>query len=333
MHNFLSITKPAFVVPPTSATQSSAEGAEAYPNRPIRFIVPFAEGGPADLTVRILAEKLTESWAQPVIIDNKDGVNGIVGSDVAAKAAPDGYTIAFVNSTYFINPSVYRNLPFDPIKDFTPISLFSNSPVVLVANRSIPVNSVDELIAYVKAHPGRLKYTSGGAYGSPSHVAGELFNMMAGIKIPYVASGKGHGAAGAALSDGRDVQLMFDAVLSAMPHIRNGEWRALASTTAQRAKAMPDLPTIAESGVPGYEVSSSQGIVAPAGTPPPIVDKLSREIARIVQSADVKERFFKDGKETTGTTPQAFATYIKTEMEKWAKVVKSAGIKVKDYAN
>ena len=198
-------------------------------------------------------------------------------------------------------------------------------------NPSLPVKSVDELITFVKANPDRLKYTSGGAYGGPSHVAGELFNMTAGVEIAYVPSFKGHAAAGAALSEGRDVQLMFDGVHSAMPHIKSGKWRALAVTTAERTATVPDLPTIAECGLEGYEVSPSMGVLAPAGTPEEIVTRLSSEIAKIVHMPDVKARFHSDGKEPIGSSPQQFAAYIKAEIGKWAKVVKSAGIEVHDF--
>ena len=307
-----------------------APSADAYPNRPLRFIVPFAAGGPADVIVRVLSDKLAEALGQPVNIDNKDGMNGIRGTEICARAAPDGYTIAFVNATHFINPSVYRGLPFDPVNDFAPISLFASSPVVLVAHPTLPVNSVAELISFVKSHPGHLRYTSGGAYGSPSHVAGELFNMMASVDIPYVASSKGHGAAGAALSGGR-VHLLFDAVLSALPHIKSGEWRALAVTTPQRAAALPDVPTITESGLEGYDVSPSAGVVAPPGTPDAVASLLSRTIAKIVHMPDVEARFRSDGKEPLGTTPQQFAAFIRTEIGKWRDVVKHAGIEVKDY--
>jgi tripartite-type tricarboxylate transporter receptor subunit TctC len=188
-----------------------------------------------------------------------------------------------------------------------------------------------QLLDFVRANPGRLKYTSGGAYGSPSHVAGELFNMMAAVNIPYVPSSKGHGAAGTALSSGK-VDLLYDAVVSSLPHIKSGEWRALAVTTPKRAAALPDVPTVAECGLPGYDVGPSTGVVAPAGTPNHIVSLLSRTIAKIMQVPDVQTRFRSDGKETLGTTPEAFRAYIETEIAKWRDVVKHAGIKVKEYA-
>lgn len=308
----------------------SAGGGDAYPNRALRFIVPFAAGGPGDVLARLIGTKLTESWGQPVEIDIKPGINGIVGSAIAAKAAPDGYTIAFAAPTHYINPSIYRNLPFDTLRDFAPVSLITAGTVVLVAHPSVPATSIGELIAYVRANPGRLKYTSGGAYGSPSHLAGAMFNVTAGVDMPYVPSETGHVTAGAALSEGREVQVMYDALLAAMPHIRSGEWRALGVTTAKRSPALHDIPTIAECGLPGYEVSPTSGVLAPAGTPVEIVAKLSKQIARIVQMPDVKSRLQTDGVEPIGSTPEQYAAYIKSEIAKWARVVQDAHIKVQD---
>lgn len=280
------------------------------------------------MLARVLGEKLTESWGQPVTIEIKHGINGIVGSEIAAKAAPDGYTIVIAASAHYINPSIYRKLPFDPVNDFTAVSLVASGPNLIVLNPKVPLQSVRELIEYTKAHPGELKYGSGG-FGSPSHLAGELFNMMAGVKLVHVPY-KGHAFAGVALSEGRECQLMFDAALTAMPHIKSGKWRAIAVTTAKRAGAFPDLPTIAEAGLPGYEVSPAMGVLAPAGTPPAIVHKLSREISRIVHLPGVMASLRRDGAEAVGNTPEEYAAYVKSEIAKWAKVVKNANIEPLD---
>ncbi len=327
MNYLRQLARSAFVTSLVPGEERGA-GAAEYPNRPIRFIVPFAAGGPGDILARILGEKLTASWGQPFNIDIKHGVNGIVGSDIVAKAAPDGYTIAIAASAHYINPSIYRKLPFDPIKDFAAVSLVAGGPNVLVVHPSVEARNLGEFIAYAKAHPGELNYASGG-HGSPSHLAGELFNIMAGVDIRHVPY-KGHAAAGIALSEGREVQLMYDAVFTCISRIKNGDWKALAVTTVKRAASLPDLPTTAEGGLAGYEVSPAMGVLAPAGTPPEIVKRLSAEIAKIVQMPDVKARIRSDGAEPIGNTPEQYAAYIKSEIEKWAKVVKSAGIKVQD---
>ena len=327
MNYFRQLASSAFVTTMVPS-EGRGGGAAEYPNRPIRFIVPFAAGGPGDILARILGEKLTASWGQPVTIDIKHGVNGIVGSEMAAKAAPDGYTIAIAASAHYINPSIYRKLLFDPIKDFAAISSVAGGPNVLVVHPSVPAKSLSEFIAYAKAHPGELKYASGG-HGSPSHLAGELFNIMACVDIKHVPY-KGHAAAGIALSEGRQVQLMYDAVFTCTSHIENGEWKALAVTTSRRTASLPDLPTMAEGGLAGYEVSPAMGVLAPAATPPEIVGRLSTEIAKIVQMPDVKARLRSDGAEPIGNTPEQYVAYIKSEIEKWAGVATSAGIKVQD---
>jgi tripartite-type tricarboxylate transporter receptor subunit TctC len=327
MNYFWRLIKPAFIAPllPSEGHQSSTAG---YPSKPIRFIVPFAPDGPGDMLARVIGKQLTESWGQPVIIDNQHGANGIVGSELATKAAPDGYTIVMAASAHYINPSIYRKLPFDPIKDFAPVSLVASGPNILVVHPSIPADSANELIAFAKSKPGHLKYASGG-HGSPSHLAGELFKIMAGVDIVHVPYA-GHAAAGVALSEGREAQLMFDAVLTAMPHVKTGKWRALAVTTTQRAPGLPDVPTIAESGLPGYEVSPAIGVLAPRGTPEEIVSRLSKEIAKIVQMPDVKGRLQSDGAEPIGNTPEEFAAYIMAEIGKWAKVVMDTGVPIRE---
>jgi tripartite-type tricarboxylate transporter receptor subunit TctC len=327
MNYFWRVTKSAFItmMVPADGHQANAKN---YPNRPIRFIVPFAAGGPGDILARILGQEFTKAWGQPVTIDIKHGLNGITGSDLAAKASPDGYTIAIAASAHYINPSIYRTLPFDPVTDFAPVSLVASGPNVLVVHPSVPAQSLREFIAYAKQHPGRLKYASGG-HGSPSHLAGELFNTIAGVDIPHVPYA-GHAAAGAALSDGREVQLMYDAAFTCMKHVKSGKWRALGVTTPKRASAFPDLPTMIEAGLAGCEVSPAMGVLAPAGTPKEIVDLLSREIARIVNLPEVKAKIRADGGEPIGNAPEQYAAYVKSEIGKWAKVVKDAGIEILD---
>ena len=299
-------------------------GAERYPDRPIRLVVPFAPGGPGDMLGRLLAEKLSAAWGQPVSVECRHGANGITGSDIVAKAAPDGYTLAISASAHYINPSVYRTLPFDPVTSFTPVTLVASGPNVIVLNVDVPINSVAELIEYASAHPGELKYASGG-FGSPSHLAGELFNMMAGVKLIHVPY-KGHAAAGDALTQGKDAQLMFDAALTAMPHLKKKEWKAIAVTTPKRVQAFGDLPTISESGLSGYEVSPAMGVLAPANTPSAIVAKIAAEVARIVRMPDIVASLRADGAEPVGNTPEEYAAYVKSEIRKWQGVVKNAGI-------
>jgi tripartite-type tricarboxylate transporter receptor subunit TctC len=299
-----------------------------YPTKPIRIIVPFPAAGPGDMLARILAERFKASWGQDVEVDIRPGINGIVGSAIGAKAAPDGYTLIIAASAHYVNPSIYRNLPFDPFGDFSPISLVAGGPNVMVFNAAVPLYSVAEVIAYSKANSRKLRYASGG-HGSPSHLAGELFNMIAGtdlVHVPY----HGHAAAGVALSEGKDVQLMFDAVFTCMSHIKNGDWRALAVTTTKRASALPGLPTMVEAGLSGYEVSPAMGLLAPRETPKHIVNQLSAEVARIMRMPEIVERIRGFGAEPMPNSPEQYSDYIKSEIAKWARVVKHAGIEMQN---
>lgn len=294
-----------------------------YPNKPIRFIAPGPAGGPGDMAARLIGQKLTESWGQPLVIENH--VNN-VGLGIAAEAVPDGYTIAMAGGSSYISPSIYRKLPFDPVKDFVPISLVASVFNILVVHPSIPAQSLTELITYAKSNPGRLKYGSSG-HGSAPHIAGELFKKMAGVDIAHVPY-RGHLAAGTAVSEGRDVQLMFDAMPTALPHVRTGKLRAIAVTTAKRVSTIPEIPTISECGLSGYEVNPAMGVLAPIGTPQEIILHVSKEIARIMQMPDVIARFQSDGAEPIGSTPEQFAVYIKSALEKWARVVRDAGVEI-----
>jgi tripartite-type tricarboxylate transporter receptor subunit TctC len=300
--------------------------APAYPTKPIRLVVPFPAGGTTDILARAVAQKLTEAWGQPVIVDNRPGAGGNIGSELVAKAAPDGYTLEMGTvGTHAINASLYAKMPYDHVKDFVPVILIAGVPNVLVVHPSVPVTSVAELIAYAKANPGKLNFASSGS-GTSIHLSGEHFKVMSGVQmtlVPYKGSAP-------AVQDllGGQVQLMFDNLPSALPHIKAGKLRALAVTSAQRAPVLPDVPTIAEAALPGFEASSWFGVLAPAGTSPAIVVKLNAEIAKWLASSEAKEKLQGQGANAAGGPPENFAKHIAAETAKWAKVVKESGAKV-----
>ena len=300
--------------------------AQTYPTKSIRIVVPFPPGGATDMLARDVAQKLTEVWAQPVIVDNRPGAAGNIGSELVAKAAPDGYTLEMGTvGTHAINASLYAKMPYDHVKDFVPVILVASVPNVLVVNPAVPVNSVAELVAYAKANPGKLNFASSGA-GTSIHLSGELFKTMAGVQmthIPYKGSAP-------ALQDliGGQVQLMFDNLPPSLPQIKAGKLRALAVTSAARAPALPDVPTVAEAGLPGFEASSWFGLLAPAGTPPTIVARLNAEVAKWLATPEAKDKLSKQGANAAGGTPEDFVKHIATETAKWAKVVKESGAKV-----
>ena len=300
--------------------------AQAYPTKPIRIVVPFPAGGATDTLARAAAQKLTEAWGQPVVVDNRPGAGGNIGSELVAKAAPDGYTLEMGTvGTHAINASLYAKMPYDHVKDFAPVILVASVPNVLVVNPAVPANSVQELIAYAKANPGKLNFASSGS-GTSIHLSGELFKVMAGVQmthIPYKGSAP-------ALQDliGGQVQLMFDNLPPSLPQIKGGKLRALAVTSTVRAPALPDVPTVAEAGLPGFEASSWFGILAPAGTPPDIIAKLNAEIAKWLASPEAKERMLALGANAAGGSPEDFAKHIAAETVKWQKVVKASGAKV-----
>ncbi|MGT2432059.1 tripartite tricarboxylate transporter substrate binding protein [Cupriavidus basilensis] len=272
---------------------------------------------------RLVGQKMTEAWGQPVVVDNRPGATGIIGTDLVAKSPPDGYMLALVASSHAINPSMVKKLPFDTIKSFEPVVLTHVVPLMLVVSPSLPVKSVKELIAYGKANPGKLSFASSGSGGAP-HFSGELFKSMAGIDmihIPY----KGSTLAHPDLTSGR-VSLMFDTVAAIGPQVKGGKVRPLAVTTARRSSTAPQVPTMAEAGLPGYETSTWGGVLAPAGTPRAVVDKLNAEINKALASPDVRERLQNAGIEPAGGTPAQFASFLQVEMGKWAKVAKDAGI-------
>jgi tripartite-type tricarboxylate transporter receptor subunit TctC len=300
--------------------------APAYPTKPIRLVVPFPPGGATDLLARDVGQKLTEAWGQSVVVDNRPGAGGNIGTELVAKAAPDGYTLEMGTvGTHAINASLYAKLPYDHVKDFVPVILVAGVPNVLVVNPSVPANTVAELIAYAKANPGKLNFASSGA-GTSIHLSGELFKVMAGVQMTHIPY-KGSAPAVQDLIGGQ-VQLMFDNLPPSLPQIKAGKLRALAVTSAARAPALPDVPTLAESGLPGFEASSWFGVLAPAGTPPAIVAKLNAEIAKWLATPEAKEKLSKQGANAAGGTPEDFAKHIAVETAKWAKVVKESGAKV-----
>jgi tripartite-type tricarboxylate transporter receptor subunit TctC len=297
-----------------------------YPTKPIRLVVPFPPGGATDILAREVAQRLTEAWGQSVVVDNRPGAGGNIGTELVAKSAPDGYTLEMGTvGTHAINASLYSKLPYDHVKDFAPVILVAGVPNVLVVNLSLPVNSVQELIAYAKANPGKLNFASSGS-GTSIHLSGELFKVMAGVDMTHVPY-KGSAPALQDLIGGR-VQLMFDNLPPSLPQIKGGKLKALAVTSSTRAPALPDTPTIAESGLPGFEASSWFGVLAPAGTPPAIIAKLNAEIAKWLTTPEAREKLLALGADAAGGTPEDFARHIQLETTKWAKVVKDSGAKV-----
>jgi tripartite-type tricarboxylate transporter receptor subunit TctC len=296
--------------------------AQEYPAKPIRVVVPFPPGGGTDLMARSVMQKLGESLGATMIIDNRGGAGGSIGSDIVAKSPADGYTLLIISGAHAINPSLYPKLPYDSVRDFAPVTMFTSGPGLLVVHPSVPAKTVKEFIALAKSRPGQLNYASAGI-GTPPHLAGELFKTMAGVDIVHVPY-KGNGPAYTDLIGGH-VSVMFPTIPTAIPHVRAGKLRALAVTTRSRTPIAPELPPISESGVPGYDVSSWYGLLAPAGTPAAVVSRLQREIAKVLRSPDVGEKLTAQGLDLVGSTPDAFAAVIKSEIMKWAKVVKASG--------
>jgi tripartite-type tricarboxylate transporter receptor subunit TctC len=298
--------------------------AQDYPTRPIKFVVPYPPGGGTDVVARILVEPLAAELGQPIVIDNRGGAAGNLGTDIVAKSPADGYTILFTLSSHTINPKLYEKLPFDVERDFAPISLAAQIPQILVANPSVPITSVKELIAYAKANPGKLNYASVGI-GSPAHIAGELFKLKTGIDMVHVPYKGG----GPAVTDtiGGQVQLAFVSLPAALQHVKSGRLRAIAVTSAKRSASAPDVPTIAESGVPDYAVESWYGALAPAKTSPATVARLNAAFLKVLDNPQVKERLFAQGAEAAPSTPAEFDRVIKDELAKWELVIKTARIK------
>jgi len=304
----------------------AAASAQAYPSKPIKLVVPFPPGGPLDLAGRAIADHLAKAWGQPVVVDNKPGAGGNIGADLVAKSAPDGYTIVMgALSTHAVNPHLFAKMPYDALKDFAPVTLVATTPNVLVLNPAVKANDVKELIALAKASPGKLSFASG-SNGSAGHLSGELFKTLAGIDIVHVPY-KGGAPAMQDLLGGQ-VQFMFDNLANSTAQLKAGKLKALAVTTAKRSSLAPELPTMAEAGVPGFDISTWYGIMAPAGTPPDVVRKLNGEIVKFLGSDEAKEKLKAQGAEPAPMTPEQFDAFIRAEWTKYAKIVKDSGAKV-----
>jgi tripartite-type tricarboxylate transporter receptor subunit TctC len=299
--------------------------AQTYPDKPIKLVVPFPPGGATDIMARLLADGLRERLGQPVIIDNRPGAGTMIASDIVAKAAPDGYTLLLAASPLVIAPSLYAKVNYDPIKDFVPITQVASIVHVLVVNPKLPATNVRELIAYLKANPGKASYGSVGA-GTLTHIKAEAFQSMAGVKMAHIPY-KGSAPAETDLIGG-EIQLMFDSYPSASPFIRNGNVRALAIATPKRSPVAPGLPTIAESGLPGFELAPWLGVVAPAGTPAEVVARVHRETVELLKKPELQKKFLELGLEPVGSSPKEFGKLLRDDMASYSKTVKEAGIKV-----
>jgi tripartite-type tricarboxylate transporter receptor subunit TctC len=306
------------------AIHASTVVAQTYPVKPIRLIVPQSAGGSTDLVARPLAQQLANALKEPVVVDNRPGAGSVIGTDLVAKAAPDGYTLLAVAASFSMSPSLHPDLPFDPARDFAPITLLSSLPNILVVQPVLPVKSVKELIDYAKARPGQLNFGSSGV-ATGTHLSMEMFMVMTGIRLVHVPY-KGGGLAVNALLGG-EVQVNFATISTALPFVKNGRLRALAVTTTKRTAAAPEVPTVAESGVPGYAYASWIGLLAPARTPHPIVAILNTEAVKAVHMPEMKSILALEGSEPVGNTAAEFSALIKTEVARWRKVVKAAGIK------
>jgi tripartite-type tricarboxylate transporter receptor subunit TctC len=297
--------------------------APAYPVKPVRVIVPFAPGGGTDVTSRAVAQKLTERLGAQFIVDNRGGANGVIGVDIAAKAPPDGYTLTAITNSHAVNVSLYKHQPYDLLRDLTPITELSTQPFSLVINPALPARSVKELVAYAKAKPGALNYGSSGQ-GGISHLSGAMFGAIAGISLNHVPYKGGTPAMIDVISG--QIQMLFSTLLQANPHIKSGKLRVLAVTTVKRNASAPELPTMIESGVPGFDVSQWFGWVAPTKTPRPIIARLNEEMGRILREPELKARLAAEGADAVASTPEQFGQHVRSEVAKWAKVVKQIGL-------
>ncbi len=297
---------------------------EAYPSKPIRFILPFPPGGGTDILGRIIAERMAADLGQPVVIENRGGAGGNVGAESAAHSPPDGYTIVLVAPSLAISPSLYAKLNYDPVKDFAPVSLVGSVPNVMVINPQVPARNLAEFIALAKSKPGGMNFGSGGP-GTSNHLAGELFNIEAGVKLVHVP----YKGVNLAMNDvvGGQVQMVVIGIPAALPFIQSGRLRALAVVAPKRLAQLPDVPTAAQAGLPDYDVTTWYGVLAPAGTPKPIIARLNAELDRVMHAPDLQARFAATGTEPRTTTPEEFGAFIRQEMDRWGKVVRQAGLK------
>lgn len=307
--------------------QSGSAAAQSYPLGPLRMIVPFPPGGGTDILARAIGQKLNEAWGQPVVVENRGGANGTIGAAMAAKATPDGHAMLIVPSGFAVNPSIYKNLPFDSTRDLAPVTQLASNPSLLVVHPSFPPRTVKELIAFLKARPDEINYASSGN-GSPPHLFTELFKQMTGTRMTHVRY-KGGGPATVAIVAG-EIPVYIMAPMQAAPHLKSGRLRALGVTSAKRDPAYPDIPTIAEAGVAGYAVMNWYGLLVPAGTPKPALSKLHAEIVRIVNLPEIRDRLAAEGATVIGSTPEQFAAFLKDEMAKAARIVKAAGMTASD---
>ena len=296
---------------------------QEFPTKPVRWIVPYAPGGSSDILARLIGQKLAETWGHSVIVDNRPGAAGNIGTEAAARSPADGYTMLLVASTFTMNPSVYAKLPFDTVNDFAPVTMIMWQPFILSVHPSLPVSSVKQLIALARQKPGQLNYASGGS-GTSGHIAAALFEMMSGVKFTHVPY-RSMGPAITALLTG-EVQLSFNTSIAAMPYVQQGKLRPLGVTGRQRIAALSTVPTIAEAGVPGYEEGAWQGVLVPAGTPRTMVMRLNQDIVRVVKGRDTSERIADVGAYVVANTPDEFAAAIRADIQKYAKLVKAAGI-------
>ena len=307
---------------------ASPVAAQPYPSKPIRLVVPFAPGGGTDIVARTVAQKLAENFGQPVVVDNRAGANGIIGTDLAAKSKPDGYTLLITIASHSINPTLYPKLPYDTNVDLAPVSLLAEYPFVITVHPSVPATTVRQFIAFAKARPGQLSYASSGN-GSGPHLGMELFKTMAGIEMVHVP----YKGAGAAMIDhvSGQVSVFLNNFLAGMPMIKAGKLRPLAVTSPQRSQVMRDLPTVMESGVPGFSVTGWYGILVPSGTPAPVVNTLHDALVKALNAKDVSERLSNEAAMLVGSTPQQFAERLKSEIDKWAAVIKKSGVRAESY--
>jgi tripartite-type tricarboxylate transporter receptor subunit TctC len=301
-----------------------AAQAQGYPSRPVRLVVPFAAGGSTDIIARTIGQKLNEAWGQPVVVDNRPGGSTVIGTDAVAKAPPDGYTLLITPAPFTIVPSLMAKLPYDPARDFEPVTLINTTPLVVVVHPGVPAKSIKELVSLAKRKPGALNYGSSGSGGS-NHLAGELFNAMAGVKMVHIPY-KGNAPALADLVGGH-VDVVFNGLTSAMPLIKSGRLRALAVTSLKRSAALAGMPTLDELGLKGFQAVAWNGLTAPARTPKEIVARLNADVLKVVRSPELSERLKTEGSDPVGNSPEQYAAFLREEIAKWRKVIQYAGIK------